>query len=112
MTSLRDITAGISITGYVQHIGNPTPVIVTSTALDGTPYMQIIGEPGTTVTATVYVDGEGKRLLRAALAAGDMMRFESFGVVEYGRMTEVQFDHVGRSHYRAEITAVGEDYAE
>lgn len=109
MTGLTDTTDGVFITEYVQHTANPDATIITSKALDGSYYQQIIGSPGVQITATVYVDPAGKQRLETAQAHGNMMRFESFGIVNFGRITTLAFEHVGRKHYRAEISANGED---
>ena len=111
MTGLTDATTGTFITEFVTHIAQPETVKVVSRALDGTTYMQIIGDQSRNISAMVYVDEAGKRLLEAADASGNLLCFESFGVTDYGRMTSLSFEHVGRRHYRAEIEAAGEPMA-
>ena len=105
------MTADVFITEFVQHIANDDPTIINNKALDGTHYIQIIGEPGKTITATVYVDYAGKLLLENAQKSGNLLRFTSFGVTDYGRLTSLSFDHHGRDHYEVEIVAAGETSA-
>lgn len=112
MTGLRDVTENVFITELVQHISNPDATIIGSKALDGTYYQQNIGKSGKMITATVYVGTAGKQLLQDAQERGNVLRFESFGVVDFGRIRTLTFEHVGRRNYRAEIEAAGEDVTE
>ena len=91
MSLLYDETTSAAISYHLSLESSSNVTQIKSVSLDGTVYLQTIGSPQTDYTGKVYVDREGKALLEAAYANGDLLRAEVKHGTYHGRLTDIKF---------------------